>query len=84
MDFDRLKGGNPLYQQIAKWMIDHIHSGNWKEGYKLPAEEELAEQLEVSRGTLRKAMVRLLKQGLLEQVQRKGDFHFKSFYHNHN
>ncbi|WP_017185027.1 GntR family transcriptional regulator [Alkalibacillus haloalkaliphilus] len=74
MKFVKQSDGKPLYQQIAKWMTEHINLGKWKEGYKLPAEEELAYQLNVSRGTVRKAIAKLLKQGLLEQIQGKGTF----------
>lgn len=64
----------PLYQQVADWIIENIKSGKWKKGYKLLAEEDLAKQLEVSRGTLRKAISILIEQGLLVQIQGKGTF----------
>ncbi len=55
-------------------MTTNIKSEHWKEGHKLPAEEDLAKEMNVSRGTLRKAISRLLKQGLLVQIQGKGTF----------
>lgn len=38
-------------------MRENIQTGIWVENQKLPSEEDLAKQLEVSRGTLRKAIV---------------------------
>ncbi|MET3682856.1 DNA-binding GntR family transcriptional regulator [Alkalibacillus flavidus] len=73
MDFQK-QDGKPLYQQIASWMTDNIHNGRWKSGHQLPPEQELAEQVDTSRGTLRKAIKKLVKQGLLEQRQGHGTF----------
>lgn len=64
----------PLYQQVAEWMIENIRSENWKKGYKLLAEEDLAKQLNVSRGTVRKAIAVLIDQKLLVQIQGKGTY----------
>lgn len=74
MNFNKQDSSKPLYQQLADWMIENIRSGNWDKGYKLLAEEDLAKQLNVSRGTLRKAISLLIEQGLLIQIQGKGTF----------
>lgn len=64
----------PLYRQVADWMRENINAQQWKKNQQLPAEEDLAKQLEVSRGTLRKAISLLIKEGLLIQIQGKGTF----------
>src|SRR5699024_2307812 len=64
----------PLYKQVADWMLKNIQSGMWEPGYKLLAEEDLAKQLNVSRGTTRKAISLLIDQQLLIQIQGKGTY----------
>jgi DNA-binding GntR family transcriptional regulator len=64
----------PLYIQVANWIRSRVITGLWPKGFKLPRETELAEQLEVSRGTLRKAMALLTKDKIIEQTQGKGTF----------
>lgn len=64
----------PIYEQIAQWMIENIRTGKWKKGYQLQAEEDLAKVIQVSRGTLRKAISVLIEQGLLLRMQGKGTF----------
>lgn len=74
MEFIKENSPEPLYKQLAEWMSRNISSENWKKGHKLPAEEDLAKQLNVSRGTLRKAISTLIEQGLLVQIQGKGTY----------
>lgn len=64
----------PLYQQIEEWIRHQTASGVWPEGSQIPAEQELTERLGVNRGTLRKAIANLMKEGLLEPVHGKGTF----------
>ena len=64
----------PLYLQIKEWMLEEIRSGRWPQRYKLPAEEDLAAAIGVSRGTLRKALAELVAEGVLEQIHGKGTF----------
>lgn len=64
----------PVYQQLADWMIERISTGEWAPGYQIPAEPNLAEDLEVSRGTLRKTIGLLVQRGLLVQAHGKGTF----------
>lgn len=67
-------GPVPLWMQIKDWMVENIRSGRWPEHLKLPAEEDLAEALGVSRGTLRRAVRELVAAGVLNQVHGKGTF----------
>lgn len=67
-------GSEPIYQAIARTFRDKVASGDWKSGHKLPSEEQLVEQLGISRGTLRKAIGMLVSEGILERTQGKGTF----------
>ena len=67
-------GPVPVYQQIRDWMYDQIASNAWPEHYKLLAETDLADTLEVSRGTVRKAISELIADGLLVQIHGRGTF----------
>jgi len=68
------KGPILIYQQIVDWMRQQISSGNWPEHYRLPSEIDLANDLEVSRGTVRKAISQLIDEGLLVSIHGKGTF----------
>ncbi|MEO8060531.1 MAG: FadR/GntR family transcriptional regulator [Burkholderiales bacterium] len=48
-----------LYQQIADQIRDRIQRGEFKTGNKLPPERDLAQQLGVSRPSLREALIAL-------------------------
>lgn len=64
----------PIYQQIVQKLLHKIESGEWPNHTKLPDEVELASRLQVSRGTLRKAIAQLSSQGLLTRIPGKGTF----------
>jgi len=64
----------PVYQQLMDWMVQNISTGTWGEGQQLPSEPLLAEELGVSRGTLRKAIGILIQRGLVVQTHGKGTF----------
>ena len=58
-----------VYETICQWLKD----GKYKPGDKLPGENILAEQFQVSRGTLRQAMLLLQEDGLIGNHQGKGN-----------
>jgi LacI family transcriptional regulator len=62
-----------LKAQVEQLLRDAIASGRFP-GDRLPTEVELAEQLGVSRETVRRACEELQKQGLLVKFRRKGTF----------
>lgn len=64
----------PIYQQVAEWMLENIQSGNWQEGYQLRSENAFAAELNISRGTLRKAIDLLIGKGLLVRIQGRGTY----------
>jgi GntR family transcriptional regulator len=67
-------GPVPIYQQIKQWIQAQITSGTWPEHYKLKAETDLAAELEVSRGTVRRAIAELADEGILVRTHGRGTF----------
>ena len=65
---------DPVYKQIEDIILKNITTGIWPVHSKIPDEITLAEQLEVSRGTLRKALKEVRGKGLLSQIRGKGTF----------
>ena len=55
-----------LYQELARKMTRAIDEGKYKVGERLPAERELAVEFDVSRPTVREAIISLEVQGLVE------------------
>ena len=55
-----------LYQELARKMMRAIDAGTYKVGERLPAERELAVEFNVSRPTVREAIISLEVQGLVE------------------
>lgn len=64
----------PLHAQISEAIRDRIASGVWPPNYQLHAEPRLADELGVSRGTIRRALRTLIEDQLLVQVHGKGTF----------
>lgn len=55
-----------LYQDLARSLLEELSSGRFPVGARLPAERELAATYNVSRPTVREAMIALEVQGLVE------------------
>jgi len=55
-----------LYQELARHLMDDLASGRYGVGDRLPAERELSIQYNVSRPTVREAVIALEVQGLVE------------------
>ena len=55
-----------LYQQLARKLFSDIAAGRYSVGDRLPAERDLALEHNVSRPTVREAMIALEVQGLIE------------------
>lgn len=64
----------PIYTQLSSWLEAKITTGEWPPDYRLPGEIELAKQLDVSRGTLRKSISQLIQKNLLVQIHGRGTF----------
>lgn len=64
----------PLYHQVVDEIRQHIASGRWSPGERVPSERQLAEILGVSRITVRHAVRLAVEAGLLEQRPGVGTF----------
>jgi len=73
MTLDR-EDPTPIYQQIKDWLRQQVKHGAWPEHYKLKAETDLAIELGVSRGTMRKAIIDLIEEGLFTRIHGRGTF----------
>lgn len=67
-------GSGPLYAQVKALLLQRIAEGQWPAGAMLPSEQQLAQQLDVSQGTVRKAMNDLVSMNVLVRQQGKGTF----------
>ncbi len=65
---------SPLYQQVRDWLIARLRHGEWAPGQALPSEAELARQLGLSQGTVRKAIDSLAADNLVTRRQGRGTF----------
>lgn len=64
----------PLYEQIAQQIKQEVSNGGFDAQRRLPTEKAFAEQFNVSRITVRKAIQLLSQEGLVETKQGKGTF----------
>lgn len=69
-----LPQGGPLYLQLKRWIEDAVHAGVIKPGDALPSERDLAQKVDVSRVTVRKAVQHLVRDGVLVQRHGSGTF----------
>ncbi|HOQ38191.1 MAG TPA: GntR family transcriptional regulator [Defluviitaleaceae bacterium] len=64
----------PKYIKVKEFIKEYISRGQLKAGDKLFSENQLAEQFNISRHTVRKAIGELINEGWLYQLQGKGTF----------
>lgn len=64
----------PKYIQIKNFIIKKIESGEYQVGDKIPSENELSKQFNVSRLTANCAIKELTSAGIVERVRGKGTF----------
>lgn len=65
---------SPLYIQLASQLAQSIRNGSYAVNHALPSERTLCESLGVSRVTARKAIERLVEQGLVQRRHGSGNF----------
>ena len=63
-----------LYLQLYEIIRKKIQSNEWAVGSQIPTEEELCKTFNVSRATVRTAVLELVRQGFLKRRQGKGTF----------
>lgn len=66
------KAGARISDQVMDRILARIASGEWGPGHRLPGERQLAEEMGVSRVSIRAALQSLKTQGLLDAVQGGG------------
>lgn len=64
----------PLYRQIETILRARITRGEWKPGEQIPTESQLCDTYNVSRVTVRQALARLTRDGILTRGRGKGTF----------
>ena len=64
----------PLYQQVDNIIRQRLIDGVWEPGDALPSEMQLASELNVSQGTVRKALNDMVAENLLFRRQGLGTF----------
>lgn len=64
--------GASLHHQVAAVLRSGIRSGRYSAGDYLPGEETLTEKFSVSRATVRRALLSLEQEGLIERRQGRG------------
>jgi GntR family transcriptional regulator len=67
-------GFKPLYAQVRDQLVRRLVDGTWQPGMLLPSETELARQLSVSQGTVRKALDVMTAENLLIRRQGRGTY----------
>ena len=67
-------GPRPLYQQVKVRILDQVHRGSWPPGKKIPSENQLVQELGVSRMTVNRALRELAQEGYLQRVAGVGSF----------
>ena len=68
------KDTRPLYEQLTGHIITLCRRSVLRPGDRLPPERDLAAQLHISRGTVKKAIESLKYQGYLESFQGSGNY----------
>lgn len=64
----------PMYYQLKKIILDLIHDGILSVDDMIPTEKELSEMFQLSRTTVRQAVMELTQEGYLYRVKSKGTF----------
>jgi len=75
-----------LYMQIKELLTARIGKGDWLPGAIIPSEIQLAQELGVSQGTVRKAITELVERNVLTRKQGRGTFvsthdHDRALFH---
>jgi GntR family transcriptional regulator len=67
-------GFRPLYRQVRDVLVKRIADGVWHAGEALPSEQEIAVDLGVSQGTVRKALDEMTGDNLVVRRQGRGTY----------
>ena len=64
----------PLYYQLLQMIKASIETGELKPGDSLPTEMDLMEKYQISRATVRQAILQLVNEGYLRRIKSRGTF----------
>src|SRR5690606_120113 len=64
----------PLYVQVRDTLVRRLIDGLWQPGQLIPSEIELAREVGVSQGTIRKALDAMTTENLLVRRQGRGTY----------
>ncbi|HKH95374.1 MAG TPA: GntR family transcriptional regulator, partial [Beijerinckiaceae bacterium] len=67
-------GFRPLYRQVRELLVQRIADGLWAPGQPIPSEPEIASELGVSQGTVRKALDEMAGENLVVRRQGRGTY----------
>jgi len=70
----RKNARDSMQAQVESFLVEKIDTDVWAVGAKIPSERELAEELEVSRITVRNAVLALTNRGIFERSVAQGTF----------
>ncbi|MCP3056681.1 GntR family transcriptional regulator [Aurantimonas marianensis] len=73
-DGEKAPAFRPLYQQVRETLVRRLIDGVWTPGLMLPSEFQIAADLGVSQGTVRKALDAMAAEHLLIRRQGRGTF----------
>lgn len=68
------KATTPAFQHIKDFLLKEIQTGTWKEGDAIPSEAILAQQFQVSRMTVNRAVRELTSEQILTRIQGSGTY----------
>ncbi len=69
--FKLVSRSKPVAEQVEDIIRERIHSGVYPPGERIPSEDSLAEELQVSRASIRSALTVMATEGLI--IRRQGD-----------
>jgi GntR family transcriptional regulator len=64
----------PLYYQLKTLLLEEIANGSYPEGSVIPTENEISDLFNISRTTVRQAIIELVQEGKLYRIKSKGTF----------
>lgn len=67
-------GFRPLYRQVKDMLIQRVAVGEWQPQVAIPSEFQLAAEIGVSQGTVRKALDEMAAENILVRRQGRGTF----------
>lgn len=73
-DDNTVAKAEPLYQQVKRYILDKVDSGDWAPSQRIPSENELVRELGASRMTVNRALRELANAGRIDRMQGVGTF----------